>query len=192
MITTLLQRKLQQDPDGRIGRAQTITFGAIGQINCSDDGVLVDLSATASSGLDVSYTISEGPATTIDGSTVTFTGVGTVTVLASQEGDANYHPADPVTQSFDIFEITALDVDEDASLLLYPNPASNMIVVEFSADIHRVRMINLNGQIVYEKRGIDKLGKRLEIDTSLYPTGEYIIRLEGEDSVVSGKVILSR
>jgi hypothetical protein len=64
--------------------------------------------------------------------------------------------------------------------------------VEFSADIHRVRMINLNGQIVYEKRGIDKLGKRLEIDTSLYPTGEYIIRLEGEDSVVSRKVILSR
>jgi hypothetical protein len=58
-------------------------------------------------------------------------------------------------------------------LLLYPNPASStMIVVEFSADIHRVRMINLNGQIVYEKRGIDKLGKRLEIDTSLYPRPE--------------------
>jgi PKD repeat protein len=168
---------------------QTITFDAIPD-QLLDDGVLV-LSATASSGLDVSYTISEGPAT-VNGSTVTFTGVGTVTVLASQEGDANYHPANPVTQSFDIFEITALDVDEDASLLLYPNPASNMIVVEFSADIHRVRMINLNGQIVYEKRGIDKLGKRLEIDTSLYPTGEYIIRLEGEDSVVSRKVILSR
>jgi hypothetical protein len=127
---------------------QTITFDAIPD-QLLDDGVLV-LSATASSGLDVSYTISEGPAT-VNGSTVTFTGVGTVTVLASQEGDANYHPANPVTQSFDIFEITALDVDEDASLLLYPNPASNMIVVEFSADIHRVRMINLNGQIVYEK-----------------------------------------
>jgi PKD repeat protein len=168
---------------------QTITFADIPDQPLRN-GQLV-LTATASSGLDVSYTISEGPAT-VDGSTVTFTGVGTVTVLASQEGDANYHPADPVTQSFDIFEITALDVDEDANLLLYPNPASNMIVVEFSADIHRVRMLNLNGQTVYEKQGIDKLAGMLEIDTSPYPPGEYIIRLEGEDSVVSRKVILSR
>src|SRR5207248_4797507 len=59
------------------------------------------VSATASSGLPVSFSILSGPAT-ISGNTVTITGVGTVTVRASQAGNTNYNPATPVDQLFNV------------------------------------------------------------------------------------------
>lgn len=48
--------------------------------------------ATASSGLPVSYVVVSGPAET-NGSTVTITGLGSVTLRASQPGNSNYLPA---------------------------------------------------------------------------------------------------
>ena len=57
------------------------------------------MSATASSGLAVSFSILSGPAT-ISGSNVTITGVGTVTVKASQAGNSSCSAATNVNQSF--------------------------------------------------------------------------------------------
>jgi hypothetical protein len=50
------------------------------------------LSATASSGLPVTFKYISGPAT-LSGSTLTITGAGTVTVEADQNGDSSYSPA---------------------------------------------------------------------------------------------------
>jgi MBG domain (YGX type)/Bacterial Ig-like domain (group 3) len=58
----------------------------------------VTLAATASSGLAVSYAVTSGPAM-ISGSTLTFTGAGTVTVTASQAGDTNNSAATPVSDT---------------------------------------------------------------------------------------------
>ena len=64
--------------------AQTITFGALPGVT---DGVApITLTATASSGLPVSYAVT-GPAT-VSGSTLTVTGAGSVTVTASQAGNS--------------------------------------------------------------------------------------------------------
>src|SRR5581483_3840430 len=60
---------------------QTISFGALAGKNYGDPPFTV--SATASSGLPVSFSILSGPAT-ISNTTVTITGAGTVTVEASQ------------------------------------------------------------------------------------------------------------
>jgi hypothetical protein len=62
------------------------------------------LTATASSGLSVSFSIVYGPAT-ISGNQVTITGVGTVTVRASQAGDSNYFAAPSVDRSFQVSSI---------------------------------------------------------------------------------------
>ncbi|MFD3003694.1 PA14 domain-containing protein [Pontibacter toksunensis] len=59
-----------------------------------------NLSATASSGLPVHFSIVSGPAT-ISGVTVTLTGAGTVVVKATQSGNENYNAATPVEQSFE-------------------------------------------------------------------------------------------
>jgi len=75
---------------------QTITFNTI------EDkiyGNVFNLSATASSGLNVSYIVISGQATISD-STVTVTGVGNVTIEANQSGNDNYNPAPAVQQSF--------------------------------------------------------------------------------------------
>jgi sugar lactone lactonase YvrE len=70
---------------------QTITFPPLGPIVYSV-GRTVALSATASSGLAVAYTVVSGPAT-VSGSTLTVTGVGTVVVQADQAGNASYTAA---------------------------------------------------------------------------------------------------
>lgn len=76
---------------------QTITFNAIPGQDINNHTATV--SASASSGLTVTFSILSGPAT-ISGNTITLTGLGTVTVRASQAGDANYLPATNVDRSF--------------------------------------------------------------------------------------------
>jgi streptogramin lyase len=77
---------------------QTINFGALANVTYGVSPI--KLTATASSGLPVSYTVT-GPAT-VSGSTLTIIGAGTVTVTASQAGNSNYGAATPVSQSFTV------------------------------------------------------------------------------------------
>ncbi|MCC7265032.1 MAG: hypothetical protein IT369_21200, partial [Candidatus Latescibacteria bacterium] len=80
-------------------QSQTITFGSLANKTFGDAPFAV--SATASSGLPVGFAIQSGPAT-ISGNTVTLTGVGTVTVTASQAGTGSYLPASNMSQSFTV------------------------------------------------------------------------------------------
>jgi sugar lactone lactonase YvrE len=76
--------------------AQTITFAAP-TTPVAYGGASINLGATASSGLQVSYTVT-GPAT-INGSTLTTTGTGTISITATQAGNAVYAAASPVQHS---------------------------------------------------------------------------------------------
>jgi sugar lactone lactonase YvrE len=78
--------------------SQTITFAALP--NVTYGAAPIALTATASSGLSVTYTVT-GPAA-VSGSTLSITGVGTVTVTASQAGNADYTAATAVTQNFTV------------------------------------------------------------------------------------------
>jgi peptidoglycan/xylan/chitin deacetylase (PgdA/CDA1 family) len=80
-------------------QAQTITFPAIP--NKTFTSAPFRITATASSGLPVSFSILSGPAT-ISKDTVKVTGVGTVVVRASQAGNATYDPAPNVDNSFTV------------------------------------------------------------------------------------------
>ncbi|MDO3416879.1 DUF4082 domain-containing protein, partial [Hymenobacter sp. BT770] len=81
------------------GTAQTITFAALPDVTTSAGPIT--LAATASSGLPVTYSAT-GPAT-VSGSTLTLAGTaGTVTVTATQAGDATYAAAAPVSHSFNV------------------------------------------------------------------------------------------
>ena len=87
---------------------QTITFAPI-----SDQpyGAVVALSPTASSGLPVSLSVLSGPAT-LAGNNLTVTGIGAVSVQASQSGNADYNAATNVTQNFNAITAT-LNVTAD-------------------------------------------------------------------------------
>ncbi|MDP2138299.1 MAG: MBG domain-containing protein, partial [Candidatus Didemnitutus sp.] len=78
---------------------QTISF--TGPANQTYHATPITLSATASSGLTVSFAAMAGPAS-VTGSSLTLTGAGLVTVRASQAGDANRNAAPDVDQSFTV------------------------------------------------------------------------------------------
>jgi hypothetical protein len=79
--------------------SQTITFNAIQDKTYGSP--TVTLSATASSGLPVTYTIVSGPAT-ISGNDLFITGAGTIKVRATQAGDNFYNAAVAVENSFNV------------------------------------------------------------------------------------------
>lgn len=79
--------------------SQTISFGPLAS-RSANDGAFT-LTASASSGLPVTFTVTSGPAV-ISGSTVTPTGPGTVTITAAQAGNAVYLPASDVSQAFTV------------------------------------------------------------------------------------------
>ena len=77
--------------------SQTITFGALAAV--TSGGASFELTATASSGLPVSYSSSDVSVASVSGSTVTIVGTGTTDITASQAGDLDYAAATDVTQS---------------------------------------------------------------------------------------------
>src|SRR5205814_2187796 len=82
---------------------ETISFGPLGNKALGDPDFTV--SATASSGLRVSFTASGSP--TVAGNVVHLTGAGSATVTAHQAGDSNFNAAPDVPQSFTIAQATA-------------------------------------------------------------------------------------
>src|SRR5208337_1493118 len=79
---------------------QTIAFGALSNQVLGTAPFTV--SATASSGLAVSFASTTPAVCTVSGATVTLVAVGTCTIQATQAGDANYVAATPVNQSFQV------------------------------------------------------------------------------------------
>jgi len=81
------------------GTPQTITFGALSGVTYGVTPFV--LNASASSGQPITYTVSSGPAS-ITNNVLAVAGAGTVTVTATQAGNATYNPATPVSQSFNV------------------------------------------------------------------------------------------
>jgi autotransporter-associated beta strand protein len=88
--------------------SQTIDFAALTPV--PDDQPTLELTATAASGLPVSYTSSNLAVSTVTGTTVTIVGLGTTTITASQAGDANYNAATSVPQTLTVVRANPLAV----------------------------------------------------------------------------------
>jgi uncharacterized cupin superfamily protein len=92
---------------GVLSMDQTITFPVIpDQVSTSQ----VSLTATASSGLPVTFTVGSGPAR-ITGGMLSFTGIGKVSIVANQSGGINgtnnWNAANPVTNTFNVLAAKA-------------------------------------------------------------------------------------
>ena len=101
------EAQLTVTTQGQGPQNQSITFNSIPDKETDDPPFAI--SASATSGLPVSFQVLSGPAT-ISGNTVTLTGVaGTVTIQATQGGNANWNAAPPVNRSFQVSEPGLLD-----------------------------------------------------------------------------------
>ena len=122
----------------QVGKAnQIITFALLPDKLASDQPFA--LTASASSGLAVAFSIVSGPAT-VSNNVVTLTGGGTVTVRASQLGNTNFNAAPDVDRSFTVtklpqfitFGALSRQVFGDAPFALSAT-ASSGLPVEFTA-----------------------------------------------------------
>ena len=80
-------------------QAQTIAFNSLAPVTYG--AAPITLSATATSGLPVTFTIKSGPAT-LNGNVLTATGAGSVVVAADQAGNALWQAATEVTQTLTV------------------------------------------------------------------------------------------
>ncbi len=171
------------DPNYVFKLDQTIDFENIPDKKSTD--APFELHATASSGLPVSFEIVSGPAT-VDGSTLTITGVGTVTVNATQAGNDDYNPAFE-EQSFNVDLFDGVE-DEFASIRVWPNPATGTLIIDNLSASVEATLKDIVGRAVVTIRLNQQ---QTSIDVNHLPRGMYIIELkENNDKLVSKKVVL--
>src|SRR5450631_3268957 len=151
--------------------SQTITFPTIPN---QTYGGTVTLYASAGSGLTVSYTVIYGPAT-VNGNTLTITGAGSVTVQASQAGNANYSAATPVSQTF-----TVNPANSSTALTSSLNPSEFGQLVTFTATVTSQYQGMVSGTVDF-KSGAVSLGSAMlangqaSIDASFSTPGTHSI-----------------
>ncbi len=117
---------------------QTIDFPML-MDRTADDSPFT-LTATASSGLAVSFEVVSGPAT-VDGDEVTLTGgLGEVVIEAQQDGDSDWNAAVPVQQAFQVTAGQAVAI-EAISATSISGVAGQPIA---AADLPTVRAIDAN------------------------------------------------
>lgn len=96
------------------GQPQTITFDPIPDQFVTN--VLILAATGGGSGNPVTFAVTAGPATIAGGNQLSFTGTGTVTITASQAGNANYEPAPDVSRTFAVTKTPATVTLTPASL----------------------------------------------------------------------------
>ena len=89
---------------------QTISFTSTAPTDAKVGGPTYTVTATATSGLAVAFTIDASATSvcSIAGSTVSFIGSGICVIDANQPGDANYNAAPQAQQSFSVYQAPAI------------------------------------------------------------------------------------
>jgi len=127
-----------------------------------------ELSATASSGLPVTYTSSNPDVATVNGTTVTPISVGTTVITATQAGNASFFPASNCQTLIVLEEPLGTSDEMDQSFAFYPNPVrDNTFVVE-------IRNARLNPDNIFL---VDMLGRPVAISLERFDDGKYKGRL---------------
>ena len=88
--------------------AQTITFGSLNNVSLGTAPFTI--SATATSGLTVTFVSNTTSVCTVSGTTVTILAIGTCSITASQPGNSVYLAAPNVTQTFTVINIKPSEV----------------------------------------------------------------------------------
>lgn len=129
------------------GCTQTVTFNALDSKIYGD--AAFDLSASASSGLAVTYVSSNTNVATINGTKVTIVGAGEATITALQVGDKNYAAASAqqklvVNKASQSITFAALDVKAYGDSFILGASATSGLAIVFSSSNTNVATINGN------------------------------------------------
>lgn len=165
---------------------QVITFDPLAEENVI--GKTIVLTAQATSGLSISYTSSDESIARILGNELTILGIGTVIITASQEGNANYKAADPVSQELRILTLSVLDEGfKSKNVIIYPNPSNSFIQLKGIEDQrYTISIFNIEGKLI--KKVINYMGNN-KIEISDLKNGTYILKITKDKKLVTKKFL---
>lgn len=147
---------------------QYISFEAIPDKKIGDAPFTINAAST--SGLPVSFNSSNPAVANVSGNLVTITGVGTVTITASQTGNGDYLPAANVERTFLVDNITKVSqIKGNSKLCVYPNPTTGLLTITGINETAFVFNSMGTMMMVIEK-------DKNNIDVSNFPTGIYFIK----------------
>ena len=92
----------------------------------------VTLTATATSGLPVSYTCSDSTIAYVEGDWLHLVADGYAWLTATQEGDYQYFPAEPVQRLLTVGNVGIATVGADGQAKAYPNPTSGRVTLDLA------------------------------------------------------------
>ena len=174
-ILTVNENGGTEDP-----QPQTIIWDQNLNANLSDAYIV--LTATATSGLPVSYTCSDENVATVNGSVLLLMGAGQAIIAASQNGNDNYYPAPDMMK---ILNVTSVGIAERdlTTVSVWPNPTNGVVHVQCMTNNAQWESINWKLTDMYGKYlGYGELrGADTSIDLSAYPNGIYFLHLRSAD-----------
>lgn len=92
---------------------------------------------------------------------------------------------------FSIINVTkgsfSIENPTNQEILIYPNPASDILNISSNNKIKRIEILNLIGQNFFNK---ELNNNNVEINTSAFKTGIYFIRIETENGLKTEKVTI--
>ena len=90
------------------------------------------LTANATSGLPVSYTSSDSTIAYVEGDRLHLVADGHAWLTATQEGDYQYFPAEPVQRLLTVGNVGIATVGADGQAKAYPNPTSGRVTIDLA------------------------------------------------------------
>ena len=165
----------------------TINFASIADKFENDSPF--DLSAVASSGQAVFFTVLSGPAR-VTGKTLTLSGTGRVVVRAFTVSDTKFAPAPVVDQSFNVAAVLGNNTAENTGVEVFPNPTRSNLTVKIPNTLNwqKVVISDLMGKIVAQ-RVRENQAPGSVIDLQDVPAGLYILEVQAEQGNVHRKIL---
>jgi len=171
---------------------QTITFGPIPQKAIGDPDF--NLTATATSGLAVSFTSSNPAVATVTGTLVHIIGDGTTVITASQAGSALWNPAPDVPQNLTVI-ITGIEDQfaAESSFSIYSR--DNMIIIrtleeEWDGKTGSVKLFDIAGKPVRIMRNTEfSRNSQIEVPVGNVK-GLYVVEIRSGAMKVTRKVVV--
>ena len=109
---------------------------------------------------------------------------------ATQLWDSTYYNH---YEYFDWWDVTKVSIAESepsgtASLSIFPNPVSGMVIISAESEIEQLSIFDITGRLV---ANLSPTGERVVFDTGILPQGVYLVRaLLRDGEVRTGKVVV--
>jgi uncharacterized protein YjdB len=173
--------------------SQTISFSVI---PAQTVGNTLDLNTLASStsSLTLSFTSSDHAVATIDANTniLTVHAAGTVTITATQSGDATYGPATPVTHTLTATAASGLSLNMTVlESKIYPNPTTDVLNIEPKQRLYgdlTLTISDMQGKAAYISK-VQGGEESYKVDISALGSGVFMLELSNGSQMINQRIV---